>query len=88
MTKTQKITVELINRLEELVDDFNQQGAVSQSTQLSGLLDDYYMAVEELDNGRTGKGDCSNDRCAGSCRRNCNRRMVVVSGKSKREKGR
>lgn len=57
LTPCQRLTVSLINRMEELVDEFNQQGAENQSTQLSGLLDDYYAAVEELEenNGRNKK---------------------------------
>jgi len=47
LTPIQRITVGLLNRLEEMVNEFNEQGAENQSTQLSGLLDDYYMAVEE-----------------------------------------
>lgn len=55
LTPCQRLTVSLINRMEELVDDFNQQGAVNQSTQLSGLLDDYYIALEELEE-NSGRG--------------------------------
>jgi hypothetical protein len=47
LTPIQRVTVGLLNRLEEMVNEFNEQGAENQSTQLSGLLDDYYMAVEE-----------------------------------------
>ena len=49
LSPLQKLHISLLLRLEELVDDFNQQGAENQSTQLSGLLDDYHMAVEELE---------------------------------------
>lgn len=57
LTPVQRVTVGLLNRLEELVNEFNEQGAENQSTQLSGLLDDYYAAVEELEenNGRNKK---------------------------------
>lgn len=54
LNKEQRLTRDLLKRLEELVDDFNEQGAENQSTQLSGLLDDYHMAKEELDNERQG----------------------------------
>ena len=49
LSPSQRLTVSLINRLEELVDDFNEQGAENQSTQLSGLLDDYFIAMEDLE---------------------------------------
>ena len=49
LSMAHKITIQLVARLEELIDDFNKQGAENQSTQLSGLLDDYYMAMEEIE---------------------------------------
>ena len=47
MTPTQRITLELVAALEHLVDKFDKQGATSQATQLSALLDDYYAEIEE-----------------------------------------
>ena len=39
-------TSELVQALEDLVDEFDKQGATAQATQLDGLLDDWQAELE------------------------------------------
>lgn len=50
MTATQQATITLLGNLEQLQDLLDEEGFTIASTQLSGVLDDYYADIEEIAN--------------------------------------
>ena len=55
MNKQQKLTLWLLARLDELGDEFDDQGATIQATQLDGLLDENYAEIEQIAAEEAGK---------------------------------